>query len=163
GIEFRLDEDELADDDVRTLRVPVKAGVPVLVVDGQPSGGDPLSGAAGNVLLILDPLFNDVEAQDARRFFEPTYKPWYELGRGKPDFANFDAVILVNVRELEAEKVAPELAAYVDAGGGLFVFLGDQTRPEAWNERFYRADGSGLLPQRLAAEAKGEAYSPDVP
>ncbi|MBL8841759.1 MAG: BatA domain-containing protein [Planctomycetes bacterium] len=160
GVEFRLDEDELADDDARFLRLPVKQSLPVLVVDGAPSGGDPLAGSAGGLLLILDPLWNDLEAADHRRWFQPTVVPWYDLSRTKPDFAKYDAVIFVDVREIEAERVLPELTAYVEGGGGVLFLLGEEVRGETWNERLWKGDGSGLLPLRLGAEPLGEAYDP---
>ncbi len=162
GVEFRVDEDDLADDDARFLRLPVKRSLPVLVVDGAPSGGDPLAGSAGGLLLILDPLFNDLEASDPRRWFEPTVVPWYDLSRTKPDFAKYDAVIFVDVREIEAERVLPELAAYIDGGGGALFLLGEEVRAETWNERLYKGDGSGLMPLRLGAEPIGEEYDPSA-
>ncbi len=160
GVEFRVDEDELLDDDARFLRLPVKKSLPVLVVDGAPSGGDPLAGSAGGLVLILDPLFNDLEAADQRRWFEPTVVPWYDLSRTKPDFAKYAAVIFVDVREIEAERVLPELATYVDGGGGVLFLLGEEVRAETWNERLWKGDGSGLMPLRLGAEPLGGAYDP---
>ncbi len=160
GVEFRLDEDDLPDDDARFLRLPVKSSLPVLVVDGAPAGADPLEGAAGNLVLILDPNYGDLEAEGYRRFFEPTVVPWYELSRSKPDFAKYEAVIFVNVREIEAEKVMPELLSYVEGGGGALFLLGDQLWPQTWNERLYKGDGSGLMPLRIASEPVGEAYDP---
>jgi len=162
GVEFRLDGDELAADDARYLRVPVKGGLPVLVVDGDPSGSDPLLGGAQSVLLILDPLYGDLETEGYRRWFEPIVLPWYELSRTKPEFSKYEAVIFVNVREIEAERVLPELSTFVDAGGGALFFLGDQLRPETWNERLFRADGSGLMPLRIAREAVGEEWDPAI-
>jgi hypothetical protein len=133
------------------------------VVDGAPAGADPLSGGAQHVLLILDPEYNDPEAGAAyRRWFEPTWLPWYDLSRTKPEFSRYDAVVFVNVREIEAERVLPELSSYVDAGGGALFFLGDELRPETWNERLYKAEGSGLMPLRIAAEAQGEAWDPAI-
>jgi hypothetical protein len=163
GVEFRLDEDELADDDARFLRLPVKPSLPILVVDGNPSGVDPLSGDAWNLILVLDPQFGktDAELATSHKWFEPTSTAWYDLTRTKPDFSHYDAVVFVNVQEIDAVKVLPELQTYVESGGGALFFLGDKIRPESYNEHLFRADGSGLLPLRLAPEAVGEAWSSD--
>ncbi len=158
GVEFRVDEDELADDDARFLRLPVKSSLPVLVVDGSPSGAEPLGGAAWNVLLILDPNYGAFETEGYRRWFEPTWLPWYDLSRSKPEFSKYDAVVFVNVREIEGEHVLPELTSYVDSGGGALFLLGDQLRPETWNERLFKSNGSGLMPLKLGSEPVGEAW-----
>jgi len=163
GVEFRVDDDDLADDDARFLRMQVKSSLPVLVVDGQPAG-QALDGSAGPLLLILDPTFDpdgrDPEAVTQRRWFEPQFLPWYDLARVKPDLSKFDAIVFVNVREIELEHVLPALQAYVESGGGALFLLGDQVRPEAWNEHLFKGDGSGLMPLRLGAEPVGEAYDP---
>jgi hypothetical protein len=158
GIEFHVDEDELADDDARFLRLPVKNGLPVLIVDGDPAGENPLSGGAQNVLLILDPNFGDAEAAEDRRWFEPTVVPHYELSRSKPEFSKYEAIVFVNVRDIDAEKVLPELQSYVDAGGGVLFFLGKNLWPQGWNEHLFRADGTGLMPLRIASEPIGQEY-----
>ncbi|MSR46151.1 MAG: VWA domain-containing protein [Planctomycetes bacterium] len=164
GVEFRVDEDDLAADDAAFLRLPVKESLPILVVDGRPAG-DALEGSAGPLLLILDPLFDplgrDPEAA-ARRWFEPTVLPWYDLARLEPDFTKYDAVVFVDVREIDARRVLPSLAAYVDAGGGALFLLGEEAVPESWNEHLFKGDGSGLMPLRIAAEAVGEAFDPAV-
>ena len=164
GIEFRLDEDELPDDDARFLRLPVKQGLPILVVDGKPSGVDPLSGDAWNLILVLDPQFgkSDADLSATHKWFEPSSMAWYDLTRTKPDFSKYDAVVFVNVSEIDATKVLPELQSYVESGGGALFFLGDQVRPETYNEHLFRADGSGLLPLRLGDKAVGEAWTPDA-
>jgi hypothetical protein len=164
GVEFRLDEDDLPDDDARFLRLPVKSGLPVLVVDGDPSGAELMNGGAWNLLLVLDPHYSDPEAEEGyRRWFDPTVVPWYQLSQSKPDFSKYEAVVFVNVREIEVEHVLPELQNYVDGGGGVLFFLGSQLRPESWNERLWKADGSGLMPMRLASEAIGTEWDPAAP
>jgi hypothetical protein len=162
GVEFRLDEDELPDDDARFFRLPVKSSLPVLLVDGKPSGGDTLTGAAGNVLLILDPLFgaSSTDAVTTRRWFEPTVIADYELSKSKPDFSKYDAVVFVNVREIEAEHVLPELESYVESGGGALFFLGDQVVPQSYDEHLFKGDGSGLMPLRLGSKVVGEPLDP---
>ncbi len=62
---------------------------------------------------------------------------------GTEAFAAFDVVLLLNVRELSQAQVA-SLAAFVEAGGGLFIGLGDQIDADLFNERF-----GALLPRQL--------------
>ena len=50
------------------------------------------------------------------------------------DFAGFDAVLLLNVRELGEAEVT-RLRAFVEAGGGLFMSLGDQVDADTFNAR----------------------------
>lgn len=160
GIEFRLDEDDLAADDARWLRLPVRESLPVLVVDGAPAAGDPLAGAAGHLVLVLDPTHKDLEAAGDRRWFEPTVVPWYDLARTRPDFDRYEAVVFVDVREIDAEHVLPDLTAWIEGGGGALFLLGEEVRAESWNERMFKAGGAGLMPLRLGVEPVGEAYDP---
>ena len=60
------------------------------------------------------------------------------------DLKNFQAVILVNVAELPEVALDP-LEAYVQNGGGLVVFVGDQVDEAFYNKHAYR-EGAGWLP-----------------
>jgi hypothetical protein len=163
GVEFRLDEDELADDDARFFRIPVKQGLPILVVDGKPGGSDDrLGGDAWNVVLVLDPKFGETEDEDYRRWFVPTVVPWYALTQARPEFSKYEAVIFVNVPEIDAQKVLPDLQTFVESGGGALFFLGDKVLPEKYNEHLFRGDGSGLLAMRLADKPAGTPWSPQT-
>jgi hypothetical protein len=160
GVEFRVDEDDLADDDARFLRLPVRENLPLLIVDGHPGGGDLSESAIAALLLVVDPAFGLSGDAEQRRWFEPTVLPWYDLARLLPDFSRYAAVVFVDVREIDPEKVAPALTAYVEGGGGALFLLGAELRPEAWNEHLYKGDGSGLMPLRVGAEPVGEPYDP---
>lgn len=160
GVEFRVDEDDLADDDARFLRLPVKESLPILLVDGHP-GGDLTEGAIASLLLIVDPNYGR-DPEGGRRWFEPTVLPWYDLARVDVDFSKYEAVVFVDVREIDHERVLPALASYVESGGGALFLLGEELRPEAWNEHLFKGDGSGLLPLRIGAEPIGEAYDPSA-
>jgi len=56
-------------------------------------------------------------------------------------------VVLANVYRLGAPDIE-RLEAFVRAGAGLWIFLGDQVDADAYNDELY-ADGSGLLPVAL--------------
>jgi hypothetical protein len=61
------------------------------------------------------------------------------------DFDQFDVVVLANVREI-SEARARALSAFVRAGGGLLVSVGDQVVPATTNQRL-----GALLPRTLRA------------
>ena len=68
-----------------------------------------------------------------------------------PGLAGFDAVLLANVRELP-EAVLQELEAFVEAGGGVFVSLGDQTDFETVNLSYGSILAQPLRDTHLAAD-----------
>ena len=154
AVEFELDEDDLLVDNSRFLRVHVRDSLPVLVVDGDP-GGDELGGEVGDLLLVLDPLFNRTGNDGYRRYFDPTWVSHHEFNRGELSLGDYECVLIANVREIDEARVT-ELENYVRRGGGVWFFLGDRVLPESYNQRMYRADGSGLLPMPLRNEAVGE-------
>jgi len=65
---------------------------------------------------------------------------------------------LMNLASLENEALA-RLTKYVQEGGGLFLFTGDQVEPETWNRLFWK-DGKGLLPAPIRG-IDGDAEKPD--
>ncbi|HZZ86313.1 MAG TPA: VWA domain-containing protein [Anaeromyxobacteraceae bacterium] len=61
---------------------------------------------------------------------------------GRVRFSDYDVIFLLNVRTLAGR--AAELAKWVEAGGGLFIALGDDVDPDRYDEEL-----AALLPQRL--------------
>ncbi len=157
-VEFELDEDDLTDDNQRRLRVAVRESIPVLVVDGEPVGSDPLEGEVGQLLPVLDHSFGLFDGDDFRSYFRPSWVSYHEFNRGLR-LDDYAAVILANVPEIDQDRMTRELDHYVRRGGGVWFFLGDRVVPDSYNQRFYSADGSGLLPMPLAPEARGEVPS----
>lgn len=151
SVEFELDEDELPGDDRRFLAFPVRESVQVLLVDGQYDKGEELR-ATAMLAALLNPAADDeialspyrTKTIDDRRF-----------NLGSETLSDFDLIVLADVPRVD-EKVASELADAVRAGAGVWIFAGDNLDIRAWNERFYRADGTGLLPARIL-DAKGDA------
>jgi len=115
--EVRLTGDELAADDVRFVQLDVARPRRLLVVDGDPRPARYddevfyLVRALG--ALGLSPTIADAEALEGRRF------------------ADHDAVLLCNAVALPEARLA-ELAAMVQAGGGLLVTVGDRTTGRSW-------------------------------
>ncbi len=157
----RLEGDRLAVDDRRARVVHVPPPVRVLLVDGAPSSDFEVD-AAARVLVVLEPL----EVSDAPGGppapFAPTLVEPRELERGDVDPADFDLVWLADVESL-APEVTARLEEHVAAGAALVLTLGPHVQPEAFNERLFRADGSGLAPAELGrpvavASRRGEHY-----
>lgn len=128
-----LEADALLDDNVRHLAVDVSSTIPVLIIDGDPSGDQ-----AGYLVdaLAADPSSTGVS---------PTVEPIDALRRRPLD--GFRCIYLLNVPELPADSVAL-LEKYVRDGGGLVWFLGDAIRPAFYNESLYKK-GEGLFPVPL--------------
>lgn len=113
----------------------------VLLVDGQESRS-----AFGNETYYLETALR-LRAEGSReplRSFESERIVW-EAGQGFPRLEGYRAVVLANVRRLSDEDGA-RLAAFVKAGGGLLVSVGDQTGAASL-DRLLR---HGLLPGTIA-------------
>jgi hypothetical protein len=137
--------DRLSLDNRRALGIEVVPAVSVLLVNGEPSN-DPYRDEVFLLKTALAPpgqvcSGNDIRVVDDEQFDAQELRP-------------FHAVILANVYRL-TETARRRLAGYVEDGGGLVVFLGDQVDVGAWNEMLVdsvpgRQRGTGLwLPAEL--------------
>ena len=159
-VEARLDcGDDLRSDDKQELVVAVKKRLPILLVDGNSSGGGFFERAAGLTALALAPsaaLFGG-EKPELNFLMEPTVL-------AAPEITNFSGlddyrvVVLADVPRLPA-RIADLVASFVANGGGLLVLAG----PRA-DEGFYNAwagpDGE-LSPVELGPlEVKQEGINP---
>jgi len=129
-LQVALPGDALAEDDARALAVVVPREVRVLLVDGAPSPvryrdeAYFVESALASPASPVHPTLVDAEALAGQ------------------DLSKFDVVFLLNVRAPGPK--AADLARFVEAGGGLFVALGDQIEPEE-----YAKELGGLLPAAL--------------
>ena len=150
-------DDELRDtglqvDDTRYATIEVRDTVPILLIDGDPSGGR-REGSDGYYMSIL--------------FRAPPrgVAPGFELVPGtladldRPDLGKYPSIYLVNVREFSS-KALGNLRNYVRAGGSLAFFLGDQVNSTFYNRELY-ADGTGLFPCPLAPNPTTELADKD--
>lgn len=128
-----IDTDALVEDNARYLAVDVPKSVPVLIVDGDPSGDD------GSY--VADALAADPKSTG----FAPVIENVEYLRRRSLD--DFRAIYLLNVPEIPADGL-DALEKYVTAGGGLAWFVGDSLRPAHYNSALYR-EGQGLFPVPL--------------
>jgi uncharacterized membrane protein len=128
-----LPPDALTADDRRFARVEVRRDLRVLVVDG-----DPRTSRRDDEVFYLETALRPGDRDDSQ--LDVTTVAPDELGNRR--LADFDVVFLCNVK-------APDGAAlkdYVQHGGGLFVALGDNVDPDAYNDAV-----GDLLPQPLQA------------
>ncbi len=139
-IETRLGADLLDVDNHRWLALPVKEHLRVLCVDGKPAGGG-LGGATDYLALALDPE----KGQGQRELVKPEIIP--ESALLERDLARYDCVFLANVAQFTASE-ARVLDAYLQQGGGLVIFLGDQVLAERYN-RELAGDGLRVLPAQI--------------
>lgn len=130
-VQAEIGPDAVPRDNVRFAAPDVKPGVPILLVDGEPSSE---YGETETFYLhrALDPpgevpSGNDVQVVSENRFEETPLHP-------------FQVVVLANVYRLTADRAAA-LAEWVRDGGGLVVFLGDQVDAMVYNEQLARAAG----------------------
>ena len=99
-------------------------------------------GATDYLALALNP---DEGEADAAALVKPEVVT--ESGLVERDLADYDCVFLANVGQFTASE-ASLLEAYLEAGGGLVFFLGDQVLPDRYNRELLRA-GGGVLPARI--------------
>ena len=147
NIRVSLDADSLPEDNVRSLAIDVPRSVPVLVIDGDPTGED------GSY--IADAIAADPKATGYAASVENV-----EYLRRRP-LNGFACVYLLNVPELPADSI-DALEQYVAAGGGLAWFVGDAIRPAHYNDALFR-NGKGLFPVPLDTAPKDLIVDPTSP
>ena len=125
-----LPGDALGLDDERALALTVPREVRALVVDGAPS---PMK-------LRDEAWFVEAALASAASPVRPTLIDAEALAT--VDLRGYDVVLLLNVRGVG--KRGADLEAFVQAGGGLFLSMGDQVDPDAVNREL-----GGVLPLQL--------------
>lgn len=130
--------DSLRVDDVRRIAIYAAAGLPVLIVNGHPAAE---------------------ATQDAARLLRAALAPPGPFGSGMiidvVDAAGLEAadpgryaVVVLSNFAAPSEVQAAALRRFVDAGGGLVLFLGSEVESEEYN-RVLGPGGAGLLPLPL--------------
>ncbi len=135
------EDDHLAADSVAFFPARIVAGIPVLVVDGDPSAE---YGASESFYLkrALSPRGNVLSG------ITPQVASEQELE--SLSLNNFQVAFFCNVFRLgeRTEEGVKKLEQWVQRGGGLVLMPGDQIDEHFFNENFFR-DGNGLSPIRL--------------
>lgn len=141
-VSVAIREDGLLVDNQRTLAVDVPPAIPVLLVDGSSDRRDSLY-----LSLALAPgggvqtgLAAEIRTIDRLR---------------DEDLSRYRAIYLLNVPSVDA-VVAAKLLDYVQKGGGLAFFIGDQCDLASYNETLFQ-DGNGLLPAPILAKRQPTA------
>ncbi len=128
------DKDPLSIDNRRYVRTRLRDEVSVLLVNG-----DPRTVRHDDELFYIEAALRPGDRADSGTVI--TTATVDELDELDP--TRFDTIVLANVRALSEARVA-RLAKWVDAGGGLFITVGDQIDADTYN-----ATMAPLLPQTL--------------
>ena len=147
--------DGLAKDDRRTLVVPVADSIPVLLVDGEPSGV-PGEGES----YFLNAHFQSDRTSPDRTVFTPTVAVESNLPQDGLD--QFGAIFLTNLSTIPDDFVAP-LSEYVRSGGALILFSGDQVDSTDYASKLgsgtTEQPGADLLPA-IIGDPSGDPLKP---
>jgi hypothetical protein len=136
-VEVQLDDDALPLDNRRWLVVPVRESLRVLCIGGRPS-------ETKHLALALAP-----SPQSSSRI-EVVQAAESRLLEG--DLLQFDCLFLTNIGRFSSEEAA-SLHRYVNRGGALVVFLGDQVQIDNYNQALVDNPTHRILPARLIEQA----------
>jgi hypothetical protein len=131
-ITARLAADALPVDDVRHLVVAVSQNVRVLLVDGAPSRIRFASETA-----FLQAALRSADAMHRNKSLRWTTITPNKLAVAKLD--SFDVLMLANSPGVSA-SVIERVRKWVDRGGGLMIFTGDQVDARAFNDSWNTSD-----------------------
>ena len=137
--EVVIDQDGFPLDDRRACRVEASRGLRVLLVDG-----DPRTVRTEDEVFFLEAALR----AGGSSFSVTTVSPDDLANR---DLAAYGAVFLANVARPNAATAAA-LTRYVEAGGGLFISVGDRVDADTWNQTMTK-----LLPQPLGLKRSAAA------
>ena len=145
-----LDTDALSVDDRYYFSLRAIAELPILCVDGAPSAVSYMS----ETFFLKHALKSATTAAEA--VIQPTIIAPDQVDNVPLD--KFPLIILANVSTLSTADVQ-RLEEYVDNGGGLLIFLGDQINAYFYNTHLLGSERrhQGLLPGKLL-QVLGEAH-----
>lgn len=128
-LEARIGEDGIATDNQIRRVVAVRQSLNVLLVDGHPSETLSDSAAGFMRLALLPGRSGSPGGAGGDSLFQST--ECTVEGLSQVDLNPVDGIVLCDVAGLGATEIA-RLTAYVNAGGGLVIGLGDQTDREGF-------------------------------
>ncbi|MCH8923756.1 MAG: hypothetical protein IIA67_11500 [Planctomycetes bacterium] len=135
----RLDDDAVLADNERFCVLNLPEQTPVLIIDQDPDARD-----AQRLAWALNPGIR-TKTGIRWRIERPVFLRDNEIDK-------FATVYLLNFDRLQPASVVERLEKFVSAGGGLGVFVGENTDAKFINERLYRG-GEGVFPLPLAARS----------
>jgi hypothetical protein len=140
-VQASLPEDPVEADNRRWCVIDMPAGEPVLIVDGSPQQQH---------AYFLQAAFRPLERSNTG--IRPDVRPLAMLRDATlPTLQQYAAIYLLDVPRLDG-SAAQTLQSYVEAGGGLAIFVGPSVQNRYYNEVLYR-EGQGLLPAPLGLDA----------
>lgn len=142
-MELQIGDDALALDNHRWLSVPVREHVSVLLVDGH-FKSEPFQAETDYLAQALSPPAS-AASEGNPSVVRTEVVPEGQLATR--ELSAFDVVVLCNIAQFTESEVAA-LDDFLEQGGGVVVFGGDQVIPENYN-RILFADGKGLLPASI--------------
>jgi hypothetical protein len=151
--EVALTPDALPEDDRRAFAVSVPKELKALVINGSPH----------SVRYRDEAFFVDAALTSPG---SPVRQALRDTEAGfREDFSGYDLVLLLNVPAPPPE-VAAQLEQFVRSGGGLFISMGDNVDPDAYNQRLatvlprpLRLTKTSIDPADPAAEEKAARLS----
>jgi hypothetical protein len=139
-----VNDEKLKVDNVRHRVVEVAAELKVLIVEGE-RGQELLSGSGAFLDLALAPRKEIGPTGKVRSDTYVAPEVISDLELGNKVFADYKAVILTNVAAVNPPQ-AEQLRKFVERGGTLMVFMGEQVNQDAYNSILL---SRGLLPGKL--------------
>lgn len=147
--------DSLDADNVRSLVVPVRETVPVMLVNGK-SAVDRFDQGTEFLRLSLNPFPKDVSAALAP--LRPrVVSPAQFADAGEGDLAGYDCVFLCDVPQLGTGEFR-RLESHLRQGGGVVISVGERVAEnlQAYNRLLNRND-QGLMPAKLEKKVQASA------
>lgn len=145
-------------DDARYRTINVASNLKVLVVEGDRGVGQ-LSGSAAFLALALAPP-KEAGANNTGGKTDSYISPEVisDLELGNKVLGDYRAVILTNVGQIQP-SVADALKAYVQQGGTLLMYMGEQVNPDAYTQTLLpRGLLPGPLTRRVSVGADQKGY-----
>jgi Aerotolerance regulator N-terminal/von Willebrand factor type A domain len=140
-VEVSIDDDPLSLDNRRYMVVPVRDALKVLLVDGH-FKSEPYQAETDYLAQALSPT---EELPGSPRPIRVEVIPESQfLNR---ELADYDVAVLCNIAQFSQRDVTA-LDDFLNQGGGVVIFGGDQVVPENYNRLLY-ADGKGILPASI--------------
>ena len=140
-VEVSIDDDSLSLDNRRYMVVPVREALKVLLVDGH-FKSEPYEAETDYLAQALSPT-DDVPGQP--KLIRVEVVPESQLLNR--ELADYDVAVVCNMAQFSARDVTA-LDDFLNQGGGVVIFGGDQVVPENYNRLLY-ADGKGIAPASI--------------
>jgi len=153
--------DELLADSTYYLGFKVRQGVKILVIDGDRQADDTKS-ESWTLRIALHPQSADeapAPGEQKLYILQPTVVSNLPTPRDQ-GYSSYDIVMMTNVKFTESSPSDEQIKAledYVQNGGKLVIWLGDNVNATDYNARLFKG-GKGLMPAELG-EVKGVRYS----